>query len=48
MGVVIALATGPAGGSALLTNGGLGCGLGILATVAGMAGMMGVRAAANY
>jgi hypothetical protein len=31
----------------LLTNVGIGCGLGIVATAAGMAGMMGVRAVAG-
>ncbi|MBI1774072.1 MAG: hypothetical protein HYR63_01870 [Proteobacteria bacterium] len=47
VGAVIALAAPPVSGSMLLTTSGIGCGLGIAATVAGMAGMMGVRALAN-
>ena len=47
VGAVVSLAAGPIGGSMLLTNSGIGCGLGVAATIAGMAGMMGVRAIAN-
>ena len=47
VGVVATVAVPPVTAPMALTNAGIGCGLGILATIAGMGGMMGARAIAN-
>jgi len=48
-GVAAAAAAGPAAPAAMLLNSAaIGCGLAVAATAAGMAGMMGWRAIADY
>lgn len=47
VGIIAAVAAPPVTGSMVLTNAAIGCGIGIVATIAGMAGMSGARAIAG-